>query len=110
MSLINFKKYAPLALICFGILAAIFSMLGEESYGRLLSLKKSLQAQKETNAELSDTVSHLRSRVSGLRNDNRELEKAARNEQGMARPNELIFVFEKKGENGAADSAKAVKK
>jgi cell division protein FtsB len=39
-------------------------------------------------------VTDLREKVYGLKNDDRVLEKTARNELGLARPGELIVFFE----------------
>ncbi len=103
------KRYVPLVLLMFAVVAVVLSLWGEDSYGRLLGLRQSLAAQKETNAELGEKVGQLKSRVMGLRGDDRELEKTARNELGMARPNELIFFFEKKGEESLNSGASGQK-
>ena len=94
----SLKPYIFLVLLLCACAAALYSLAGDENYGRLSSLRKGLAAQKKTNAELSEKVANLKSKVTGLRTDDRELEKSARNELGMARPNELIFLFEKKEE------------
>ena len=40
-------------------------------------------------------IGRLRREVSGLQNSDRVLEKAARNELGMAHPDDLIFIFDR---------------
>jgi cell division protein FtsB len=46
----------------------------------------------------------LKREVTGLQSDPRSVEKAARSELGMARPDEMIVIFEKKkGESGRAE-------
>lgn len=71
------------------------TIYGDESYSRYTTLQRSLKLQEQKNQELDQHVRGLRKRVNGLTNDPRELEKAARNELGMARPDELIFIFDK---------------
>jgi hypothetical protein len=39
--------------------------------------------------------------VSGLQSDPRTVEKAARSELGMARPGEMVVIFEKQDSRGA---------
>ena len=89
------RRIAPVVFLVLGLGAVVYSLLGDESYPRLRQLRSTLQSQKRTNAELREKVLKLRHEVRGLESDDRLLEKAARNELGMARPGERIFVFEK---------------
>jgi cell division protein FtsB len=82
-------------LVC-ALAAALYSLFADGSYLGLKGLQRSVSNQDEKNEELQHKVSELKTRIHGLRTSDRELEKAARNELGMARPNELIFLFEKK--------------
>lgn len=91
---------ASIILFC-ALVAALFSLFGDESYGRMQSLKRSLGAQQQKNDELRSHLGDLKREVSGLQHDDRILEKAARNELGMAKPNEMIFIFE--NQKGASD-------
>ncbi len=77
------------------LVALGFLFLGENSYERVSELRRGIFLQKQKNAELGDSVYELKREVYGLQNDPRVLEKAARNELGMARPNEQIYIFEK---------------
>lgn len=89
------KHYAALVVLLLATVAVLFSIFGEGGYTRLTVLQKSLEAQKLKNHELEANVSQLSTQVRGILHDSRVLEKAARNELGMARPDELIFIFEK---------------
>jgi cell division protein FtsB len=75
--------------------AALFSLATDGSLSRMKKLERSVLAQQEKNAELEAHVGSLKSEIKGLQTDERALEKAARNELGLAREKELIFVFEK---------------
>ena len=90
------KQLVPLGLLVLALVAVLFSLLGEDNYSRLSSLKRSLVEQNEENEHLRSAVGELRHEVRELREDDRALEKAARNEMGLARPDEKIFIFEKK--------------
>ncbi|MBN8548582.1 MAG: septum formation initiator family protein [Deltaproteobacteria bacterium] len=93
------KCLAPGIILFCALVAALFSLFGDDSYGRMQSLEKSLAAQQQKNSELNAHVSTLKRDVYGLQHDNRVLEKAARNELGMARPDEMIFIFDKAAKN-----------
>lgn len=88
--------------LIFALAAAItvFAFCGNDSYARMLAQRQSLREERQHNAELAARVNDLKRRISGLQKDNRVLEKAARNELGMARPGELLFFFEHKGSDG----------
>jgi cell division protein FtsB len=83
--------------------AAAFSFLSDDGFSRLTSLNKSLELQQRANARLEDNVQSLKRQVIGLQNDVRTVEKAARSELGMARPDELVVIFEKKEQGSGED-------
>lgn len=87
-------RFAPLVLIL--VAAALFalSFFGADSYSQLAELQQGHQVQQAENADLDSYVTSLQNEVHGLRHDKRALERAARNELGVAADNELIFVFE----------------
>lgn len=90
----NFKNYAPVVIIGLATITVICSVFGEGSYQRLVGLRAASERQEESNQELRLRVEELKSSVSSLRSGGRALEKAARNELGLVRPNEQIFIFE----------------
>jgi cell division protein FtsB len=93
---IAMKITAPMILLTFAVVAAIFSFLIDDGFARLNSLNHSLEQQQRSNARLEDSVQGLRRQVSGLQGDPRAVEKAARSDLGMARPDEMVVIFEKK--------------
>lgn len=81
-------------------MAAAFSFLSDDGFVRLSSLNRRLEQQQRANAKLSDTVQALKREVQGLQADPRTVEKAARSELGMSRPDEVVVIFEKKDKSG----------
>ena len=57
------------------------------------TIKQSLRLQKQHNAELAEHVGSLADEARRLQTDDRFLEKTARDELGLARPGEQIFLF-----------------
>ncbi len=89
------QKIAPYILIGFAFIFLVL-MITDNSYSRLVLMKENIDRQSDRNLELRNEVADLKTHVYNLQNNPRELEKAARNKLGMARPNEEIFIFEKK--------------
>ena len=89
------RKCTPYLILILALAMLCFSFYGDDSYSKLLSLKDSLRVQKAHNTKLRDYIDELKGDVVGLQTNDRALEKAARNELGMARQDELVFFFEK---------------
>ncbi|MCO6430603.1 MAG: septum formation initiator family protein [Deltaproteobacteria bacterium] len=88
------KPWAPFILITLAVVTFILLVVGNDSYSRIAVLKSTLDQQRSRNLELRDETQSLRSELYGLQHDKRALEKEARNQLGMARPDELIYFFE----------------
>lgn len=97
------RSTATLFLLLGALAIAAFSFLADDGFGKLAGLNRNLEQQQRTNTKLSETVQALKREVGGLQSDPRTVEKAARSELGMARPGEMIVIFEKREE--AAPSA-----
>jgi cell division protein FtsB len=92
------RSTATLFILLCALVAAAFSFLSDDGFSKLTALNRNLEQQQRTNSKLSDVVQSLQREVQGLQSDPRTVEKAARSELGMARPGEMVVVFEKKGE------------
>lgn len=99
------RSTATLFLLLGALAIAAFSFLSDDGFGKLSILNRTLEQQQRTNSKLSETVQSLKREVSGLQSDPRTVEKAARSELGMARPGEMVVVFEKKDSEVAEEMA-----
>lgn len=88
------KAFVPVILLGFATVAVILTIFGGESYGRLNESRRALLSQQDSNHQLKTRVDSLKREVRGLQSDNRSLEKTARNELGLARSDEMVFIFE----------------
>jgi cell division protein FtsB len=88
------RRYSPLILVACACLLGALLLFGDDSYGKLRSLQANLAGERERNDRLEEQVSGLKRQIYGLKRDDRYLERVARNELGLARPGELIFLFE----------------
>lgn len=92
------RKRAGVVLLSLSIIFVLLSLIGDNSLDRLRTLREQYSRQTAQNREIKGYVDSLSEEVYRLQSDPRTLEKAARNELGMARPNEVIFFFEKRSE------------
>jgi cell division protein FtsB len=90
------KRVFPSALLVVVAILSFAAIFAGESYGRLRELSALLSSQKDSNQRLKDNVTALKQEVFALEHDSRTLEKAARNELVLARPDEMVFIFEDK--------------
>jgi len=90
------RSTATLFILACALIAAAFSFISDDGFVRLSALTRSLEQQQRTNAKLADNVQALKREVQGLQSDPRIIEKAARSELGMARPDEVVVIFDKK--------------
>lgn len=90
------RSTATLVLLLCALVAAALSFLSDDGFLKLSALNRNLEQQQRTNQKLSDNVQALQREVQGLQSDPRTIEKAARSELGMAKPGEMIVIFEKK--------------
>ena len=94
------RSTTSLYILLFALAAAIVSFVADDGFTKLSVLNRNLDQQRRTNEKLEAKVTALREHVKGLQVNPRTIEKAARSELGMARPNEVIVVFEKQDFSG----------
>lgn len=91
------KGLGPFVILLLAFFATLFSVIGEGGYASLQSLRQTLANQNRRNEALKENVHSLRREVTTLQQDDRALEKAARNELGLAAPDEIVVIFDDKG-------------
>lgn len=94
----------PLGLILGSVVAAIVLILGAQGLPRLKTLRGELSYVRRSNAALRREVEHLHWEIRALRNDPTEIERVARDELGMLRPDEVIFQFDEPRAAQVADA------
>lgn len=90
------RRFPPYLVLLGALAVAALALFGDDSISRLRSLRAGVDAQQRVNRELGAKVDSLDSEVRSLQRDPRALERAARNELGLARPDEAIFLFDHK--------------
>lgn len=102
-SLYCMRMSGPILVVVFALAVAAVSYLLDDGFAKVASLQRSVEQQRRANSKLAEGVEVLKREVTGLQSDPRVVEKAARSELGMVRPDEMIVIFEKKqGESHGA--------
>ena len=83
----------PLGLILGSIIAAPILILGDEGLPRYRRLSYELQDARSANRKLRKEIGQLREEVHALGTDPEALERIARDELGMIKPDEILFQF-----------------
>ena len=81
------------------ILAVGLGYLPYKAYGpggisRIIRLKDEFSELQQKNEALRQQNKQLRQRIDSLKNDHRAIERVARDELGLVRSKDIIFLFE----------------
>lgn len=83
----------PLGLILGSIIAVPILILGDQGLPRYRRLSYELVDARAANRKLRKEIAELRGEVHDLRSDPEALERIARDELGMIKPDEVLFQF-----------------
>jgi cell division protein FtsB len=83
----------PLGLILGSLIAVPVLILGEQGLPRYRQLSYELEDARGANKKLRREIRELREEIHALRHDPRALERIARDELGMIKPDEVLFQF-----------------
>lgn len=83
----------PLGLILGSIIAAPLLILGDQGLPRYRRLSYELEDARGANRKLRREIGELRGEIQALRHDPEALERIARDELGMIKPDEILFQF-----------------
>jgi cell division protein FtsB len=83
----------PIAILALALIAVPLLVLEPEGLPRLRGLEHELDEVTQQNEELRRDIERLHIEVARLRDDPAAVERIARGELGMVRPNEVVFQF-----------------
>jgi len=83
----------PLALLVTTSVAVPLQLVGGQGMPRYFELRSQLARVTESNAQLEHEIRELRKQTELLRTDARAIERLARDDLGMVRPDEIVFQF-----------------
>lgn len=101
------RMTAPIFFVgCAGLVLAGTFML-DDGFTKVESLQRSLEQHRRSNGALEQDVERLQREIAGLQGDDRVLERVARSELGLVRPDELMVIFDRKEAVGSAGASRA---
>mgnify|MGYP001598520829 CR=1 FL=1 len=71
-----------------------YRLYGKGGVGHVLRLQRDLEGLTAANLRLAEENGRLRRRIQQLREEPAAVERVARDELGLVRPNDLVFLFE----------------
>lgn len=80
--------------IALSVAALPFEVFSEKGFVRYRKLKKELAGLKERNDRLAGEIKNMEGEIRDLRDDDFTLERTARDELGMIRDGEFVFIVE----------------
>lgn len=83
----------PIGLLIFALISVPVMIFDADGLPRFRALKEELRETKVQNEKLQYEVVELQHKVDALRKDPRAIEKIARDELGMIREGEVVFVL-----------------
>jgi cell division protein FtsB len=81
-------------MLSLAVLTGLITLYSGDGYPRLNMLRRSISGQHSRNRDLEMRVAEPKQQVEALQLDERALEKVARDQYGLARPDELVFIFD----------------
>lgn len=87
-------RLALAAMLAVGVGYLPYRAYGPEGVSRMLRLQRDLEALEQGNLKLADENYRLRQRVKSLKEDREIIERVARDELGLVRPEDIVFQFE----------------
>jgi cell division protein FtsB len=86
----------PFLLMVMAIMTVPTLVLDEQGLPRYRALRDELEELRGSNELLVQEVAELKAEIESLRSDTRHVERIARDELGMVRPEEFVFQFPKR--------------
>ena len=83
----------PFGLMVMAIMTVPTLVLDEQGLPRYRLLREELQELRQSNEELLREIATLKGEIDALRSDPMYVERIARDELGMVRPDEFVFQF-----------------
>ena len=87
------RKAAGLASVIALIALVVGSLFGDRGMFQLVTQRQKAQALQRQLEELRSENATLAAEIAGLRSDPRAIERLAREQLGLARPGEVVFVI-----------------
>lgn len=86
-------RFAPIILTLLAVMLMFFTMTGSRGYLHLREIRNETMRLKEKNRQLEEEIAATSGDLHAVQTNDFELEKKAREELGLSRSNEIIYIF-----------------
>lgn len=86
-------KHSWIAIVGLACLLAVFVVIGDHGILKLSAINKELGAIENKNRILESDILDLKSKIYAIDHHNPTLEKRAREELGLAKKGEMVYIF-----------------
>ncbi len=87
------NRITPLFLFCLALALLFFTVTGDHGLLQYQQLEHEQQMLEQKNRELESEITSLQNKVYGIRQDPAYLEKASREQLGLSKPGEIVYIF-----------------
>ena len=87
------NRFAALLLFCIAVFLLFFTVAGEHGFFHLQSLNREYKTLAENNRQLESEIISLKNQVYGIQQDPDYLEKTAREQLGLSKPGEIVYIM-----------------
>jgi cell division protein FtsB len=91
------RRWLPILLIGLILLVWYFSLFGEKGVIKIIQLRRERDRILADVTRIQEENKMLQEEIRRLREDSRYLESVAREDLGLIKENEIIFIFEDRG-------------
>ncbi len=104
------NRITTLIFLLLSLVMMFFTVAGNRGVLTLQRMDREVKSLREKNEELSRESAEIERQIAAVREDAEVLEQKGREELGLAKPNEIVYIFpegkrEKAAPNEAAKSA-----
>ena len=87
------NQLTSLLLICAGIVLLLSTLTGSHGLLHLQKINNEQRFLEQKNQELEEEVQELQAQIAAVQHQPFTLEKKARQELGLSRPGEIVYIF-----------------
>lgn len=89
----NVNKLTSLIMLSLVGITAFFTIFGNHGLLRLIHVDRELETVRQQNSDLESEIMQLKNKMFGLEHSSTVLEKTAREELGLSKPDEIVYIF-----------------
>ena len=91
------NRISTIIILLLSLLMMCFTIAGNHGLLHLRRLDREVESLRRKNEALTQEAVAVRSQLDAAQNSDTALEKSAREQLGLAKPNELVYIFPDRG-------------